>query len=252
MNRRTGFLCVLVSMAAFGKGAWADDPAAAVIGSPFAGEELYDEYDDQDIAESESEWLKHPNHDLEVPQKDRRGKTGHAILVGFGESALWTTVSLRWIEWVEQNLAWSVFAGGGSFPAGNIDSRYAFVTMPRGAGGRIQWWPSANFPIAVDAEAGAFQWTVRAKCGSGMAAGECTDGKLTATGAAMSTGLLLSWLSEHRIIVEWTIVGFKYSKIFKSSWSDGDSKSDSEGEARSTISGAKVVGFANLGLGYRF
>ena len=233
--------------------AFADDPSASgAIGSPFAGEELYDEYDDQDIAESESDWMKHPNRDLEVPQSDRRDAAHHAILVGLGESALWTTVSARWLEMVDQHFAWSVDGGVGSFASSNIDSRYTFVTMSKGLGSRIQWWPSPSFPLGVSAEGGLFQWTVKAKCGPGIAADKCADGKLDATGAALASGVLLSWLAEDSIIVEWTIFGFKYSKMTKASWSGGDNVSDGEGEARSSLLGSKVVSFANIAVGWRF
>jgi hypothetical protein len=231
----------------------ASDPSASgSIGSPFAGEELYDEYDDQDIAESESEWLKHPNRELEIPQSDRRDNARHAVLAGLGESGLWTTVSARWLEWIDQQLAWSIYGGIGNFPSTNIDSRYTFVAMSKGIGSRIQWWPSPTFPLGVSAEGGLFQWTVKAKCGPGILSDQCSDGRLNAMGAAVSSGLLLSWLAEESIVIEWTIMGFKYTKMTKSSWSGGDSLSDGEGEARSSIVGPRIISFANLSLGWRF
>lgn len=245
---------LVLSYLAFGSQiACAEDPSAgSAIGSPFAGEELYDEYDDQDIAESENEWLKHPNHDLELPQSDRREAARHAVLAGLGESALWTTVSVRWLEWVNQHYAWSVDAGIGNFPSSNIDSRYTFVTMSKGLGARMQWWPSSTFPLGVSTEGGLFQWTVKAKCAPGITADRCVEGKLNAYGGAVASGLLLSWLAEDNIIVEWTIMGFKYTKMVKSSWSNGENSTDGESEARSSVVGAKIISFANVALGWRF
>lgn len=230
-----------------------ESSASSAIGNPFAGEELYDEYDDQDIAESESEWMSHPAKELETPQSDRRENAKQAVLIGAGEAALWTTLSLRWLQWIDPNLAWSIDGGIGNFPTATGDSRYSFVTKTRGLGSRIQWWPSAEFPLGLSAEGGVFEWTVKAKCGTGISSDKCQDGTFRASGASVASGILLSWLAEESIVVEWTVMGFKYTKLTKSSWDGGGADaSEVEGETKASVTGAKIVSFANVSVGLRF
>ncbi len=224
---------------------------SSMNGSAFTGEELYDEYNDQDIAESETEWLSHPERDLELSQGERRKLAKRAVLLGGGESALWTTLSARWLQWIDPAIAWSVSAGVGRFTAGNIDSRYTFITTSQSLGGRFQWWPSQTFPLGLSSEFGLHQWAVNSKCGSGMNADTCSNGKLTALGGSFGAGLLLSWLAEESIVIEWTVMGFKFSKMTKSNWSGGGNDTEVEGEARSTIQGSKLVSFANFSIGWR-
>lgn len=223
----------------------------AMNGSSFKGEGFYDEYDDQDITESETEWLSHPERDLEMSQGERRKVAERAVLIGAGEAASWTTVSARWLQWLNRDVAWSAYAGVGRFTAGNVDSRYTFVTTSESVGGRFQWWPSHVFPLGLSAEAGLHQWGVRAKCGSGMPDGVCNNGKLSAYGGSIGSGLLLSWLAEENIVIEWTVMGFKFSKLLKAKWSGGEGDPVVEGESRGVIAGSKIVSFANISVGWR-
>lgn len=210
------------------------------------------EEDAESPSESSEEDLEaEGNSDLLTTQGERRVVGRHAVLLTLGESSPWNSVGLRAMRWHHQTFASSLSLGSGRFHQVASSGVHDVTTTSNNIGFRSQWWPSENFPLAIVGDVGLHKWGVKTKCITGGSTGQCTDGKWTATGGSMAAGVMLSWLSEDQVMIEWTILSVKTSSPWKQSW-DGRDGSSGEAEAREFVQKRSLLNVANFSMGLYF
>lgn len=110
------------------------------------------------------------------------------------------------------------------------------------ATGRYLWWPSPSFPFALSAGLSieSASGTVTSKTGA--------RGEYRAETAYASSSLVMSHIFSSGLWIEWTLISFNYGKNFKGTY---QSMSASQMvRIRNNLNGLKILGFANLTLGY--
>lgn len=218
---------------------------------PFGEEEDYDAMDNDGVDPSDDDWRAAHNGELSATQGERRSEAKRAIILGLGEASPWNTASLSWKQWFNGPLAWSFIAGTGRFRQDTVASLYRTNTNVKSIGGRVQWWPAGQFPVALVSDLGLHQWKIKTDCITGEATGACTGGELRANGGSIAEGIMVSWLAEEHFVFEWTVLSVKWSRTFSRKW-DGIAGSHAEEEALKSIRTTQVLSIANFGLGWRF
>lgn len=219
--------------------------------SAFVGDETYDDYDDESTGDQRADWQQQQDQELETSQQERREGASKAAMIAIGEHAAWNTIGVRWMEWVEENHAWSGALGTGIFDSTAQSGSLAVRVRSQNVGARYQYWPSSVFPLALAGDAGLHKWTVRASCSTAASTDVCSEGTLNGLGLSVSAGLLISWLADDGVFLEWLVLGGKWTSIVQRSWS-GVAGAMSEAEASNALTKKRLMNFANVAVGWRF
>lgn len=110
------------------------------------------------------------------------------------------------------------------------------------ASGRYLWWPSPSFPFALSGGLSieSASGTVTSKTG--------TRGEYRTETAYVSSSLVMSHIFLSGLWVEWTLISFNYGKNFKGTYES--TTASQMVRIRNNLNGLKILGFANLTLGY--
>jgi hypothetical protein len=220
-------------------------------GLAFAADDvpLSDPYESEAPDDSEDE-LDLSDEDLQESQGERREASKWGALMSLGEGSAWNTFGARGVLF-KQNRAISGAVGTGRFNQTGKSGLQRQYSQTQNALVRTQWWLSEGFPLAVMGEVGVHRWTIKSSCVANDNSSTCSSGTLKAIGGSFATGIMVSWLAQDDVFLEWTILGVKKSHSWKTD-SDLVSGSLAEKESNDLIEIPKILNIVNFSLGLRF
>lgn len=169
----------------------------------------------------------------------------HALGLSLGESKPGLVVGFESLQILTPTVACESSIGLGTRRTTlQKDGEYAFQTTVKTTmvSGGMAWWPSTGFPFALSARAGAgiVKGDVKAAQGS--------SGRYSLTLGELGSSLSLQSFFENGTWIKWVLLSGHYVRVV-----DGDYSGMSGTQmsvVRDNISGFKIIGIANLTVGY--
>jgi hypothetical protein len=178
-------------------------------------------------------------------QTDIRVTRKNALGIRFGEATPHSASGFIWQKTRGEQTALSLAIARGDFrTAEQNEGEPWFENRAKtiAASGRYLWWPNPYFPFAFSAVLSLERssGTLTSKTGS--------MGDYQAETAYLGSGLVMSHIFSSGLWVEWTLISFYYGQNLRGTYT---SISGTQMERiRSNLEGLKILGFANLALGY--
>ena len=169
----------------------------------------------------------------------------NALGVSVGESKPGVLAGLETLRMISPTLACeSSFGQGIRRSTEQRDGEFSFQNTVRttSISGGMAWWPSANFPFTVEATGGAGFVKGQVKGAQG------STGQYTFVLGDAGSSLALQSFFESGLWIKWVLLSGHYVRILEGNYSGMSGTQMSI--VRDSISGFKIVGVANLTVGY--
>ncbi len=189
--------------------------------------------------------------ELSSTQVERREDHAKAVLVGFGETSAFSGFGLRYLQMHSNSSAWSIGVGTGRYQIRSPNNTTVVTASSKFVSGRIQWWPSDVFPLALVTDVGLQTWSFKGSCVTGDLTGRCVQGSGNAQGLSTSAGIMFSWISEYQYMIEWSVLCGRKAHFFKYDFEGGDGQHTIDA-VEDYHRKFQLMSLANFAVGYRF
>lgn len=182
---------------------------------------------------------------IEAEQPEIRVTRARALGIRLGEALPHTSLGVTYQHVINDIATVSGIISRGEFRTAEQSEGEAWVENKAKTwlvAARYLWWPNPNFPFAMSAAL-----SVESAWGS-LSSRTGAHGDYRTETAYVSTGLVMSHIFQSGLWLEWTLISINYGQVLKGHYRNATAHQMET--VRKNLNGFKVLGFANLAVGY--
>ena len=183
--------------------------------------------------------------DIEAEQPEIRVTRVHSLGLRLGEALPHSSTGFIYQYTFNEREAFSGSLARGEYRAAEQNEGEAWLENRAKTWlltARYLWWPNSYFPFAFSAAASLETATGTLTSRSG------SRGDYRTEAAYVSSGLVMSHIFRSGLWLEWTLISINYGKTFMGKYQSVTGQQMQK--VRKNLDGLKVLGFANITLGY--